>query len=68
MAIDQYVKYCYHNRDKCTHPSNYKSLFCGAIGLKTRSHQVSFLLLEEDTKAKRSPIASCLRTSQSLRL
>lgn len=58
MAIDQYVKYCYHNRDKCRHPSNYESLIYGTIALKARSHQVSFLSLEEDIKAKGSPIAS----------
>ena len=49
MAMDQYVKYCYHNRDKCTYPSNSKSLFHGTLGLKAGSHQVSFLSLEEDT-------------------
>lgn len=54
MAMDQYVKYCYHSRDKCTDPSNSKSLFRGTTGLKAGSHQVSFLSLEEDTIVSKS--------------
>lgn len=52
--MDQYVKYCYHNRDKCTYPSNSKSLFHGTISLKEGSHQMSFLSLEEDNIVSKS--------------